>query len=415
MNVYGIMIVTAMIAGFLLGAIADFLNLRNLSAEIPDELKDVYKNDDMERSKEYLRVRTRFSFLSELFSLALVLMFWFSGGFEWLDVLLRELIAEGIWRGIAYIGLLALAQSLLSLPFSLYSVFVIEERFGFNKSTPGVFFTDKLKALLLGALLGVPLLYLVLWLLEYFGDMAWLYAWAALTAVSFVIRYVAPTWIMPLFNKFTPLEDGQLREKIFAIAAKADFPLKNLFVMDGSKRSSKSNAFFTGFGKNKRIVLFDTLVEKHTADELVAVLAHEIGHYKKKHILQGMLISIAHSGLMLYIMSLFISDPELFRAFYVSAPSAYLGLVFFGMLFAPAEEMVSVLMNMLSRKNEYEADSYSVELTGDSRSMIGALKKLSEHNLSNLTPHPFYVFMNYSHPPVLMRINSIKNTAGRWH
>jgi STE24 endopeptidase len=283
---------------------------------------------------------------------------------------------------------------------------------------------DLLKGLLLSILLGGPLLTGILAFFEYAGDAAWFYCWLAIVAYMFIIQFIAPTWIMPIFNKFTPLEEGELQTAILSYAQSIQFPLKSIFVMDGSKRSSKSNAFFTGFGKNKRIVLFDTLIARHTVPELVAVLAHEMGHYQKKHILQGMLISILQTGIMLFLLSFFISYQGLFDAFYMQQASVYAGLIFFGMLYSPIDFFVGLAAQKLSRKNEFQADKFSVETTYNPNAMIDALKKLSVHNLSNLLPHPFYVFLNYSHPPVLKRIEAIQqigktiqheNTKGRKH
>ena len=311
--------------------------------------------------------------------------------------------------GLLFIVLLMLAKSILSLPFSIYSTFVIEERFGFNKTTPKTFISDLLKGLLLGAVIGLPLLAGILAFFMFTGEWAWLFAWLAVTFFTLVMQYVAPTWIMPLFNTFTPLEDGELRAAIEDYTAKVNFPLQGLFVIDGSKRSSKSNAFFTGFGKNKRVALYDTLIENHTIPELVAVLAHEIGHYKKKHIIKGMLISIVHTGVLFFLLSIFLHSEGLFDAFYMQEMSVYAGLIFFGMLYAPIEMILSIFMQMSSRKHEYEADAYAAETTGNAADMISTLKKLSKDNLSNLTPHPFYVFLNYSHPPVLQRIEALKS------
>jgi len=304
---------------------------------------------------------------------------------------------------------LMFAKSFISLPFSIYHTFVIEEKFGFNKTSVKTFILDMVKGLGLGILLGGPLLAGLLAFFQYSGTYAWLYAWGATTAFTLVVQFIAPTWIMPLFNKFTPLEDGELRQTIMNYAKEVKFSLENLFVMDGSKRSSKSNAFFTGFGKHKRIALFDTLIEKHTVKELLLVLAHEIGHYKKKHIIKSMIISILHMGIMFYLISIFLNHKGLFDAFYMQEMSIYAGLIFFGMLYSPVEMILSVFMQIFSRKNEYEADKFAADTTMDSQSMIDALKKLSADNLSNLTPHPFYVFLNYSHPPVLQRINALKN------
>jgi STE24 endopeptidase len=249
----------------------------------------------------------------------------------------------------------------------------------------------------------------VLALFEYAGHYAWLYCWVAITVFSLVVQYVAPTWIMPLFNKFTPMEPGELKEAILSYARSVKFPVKNVLVMDGSKRSSKSNAFFTGFGRNKRIALFDTLVEKHEVGELVAVLAHEIGHYKKKHILQATIKSIIHTGVILFLLSIFMGDAVLYEAFYMEQQSVYTGLLFFGLLYTPLEVILSIVSQVISRKNEYQADRFAAGTTDEPENLINALKKLSADNLSNITPHPFYVFLNYSHPPLLKRIEALKD------
>lgn len=409
MNIYAAVILATLMVSHLLNLITEALNLKALKKELPEEFEGVYDAENYRKSQEYTRVKTRFGFLTSTVSLAVTLGFWFGGGFNYLDQIVRSWALHPIWTGLAYIGILVFLKALLSLPFSIYHTFVIEERFGFNKTTPKVFVLDLLKGLLLSILLGGPLLAGILAFFHYAGGMAWVYCWAATVAFMVVVQFIAPRWIMPLFNTFTPLESGELRDAIFEYAEKVDFPLKNVFVMDGSRRSTKSNAFFTGFGKNKRIALFDTLIEKHSVRELVAVLAHEIGHYKKKHIIQGLVISIVHTGVMFYLLSIFISHEGLFEAFYMQEMSIYAGLVFFGLLYAPIEFILSIVLQMFSRKNEYEADRFAAETTDDPESMIEALKKLSVHNLSNLTPHPLYVFFNYSHPPILQRIRALRS------
>ncbi len=411
MNIYGIIILATLIISYLLAVFTEILNLRALKEELPKEFKTVFDEEKYRKSQNYTRVRTRFGLISSSFSLIVTLVFWFAGGFNFLDQIVRGWELGAIGAGLVYIGILVLAQGILSLPFSIYSTFVIEERFGFNKTTPKTFVLDLLKGLLLGALIGGALLAGVLWFFEFAGEPAWLYCWIAVTVFTIFMQFIAPTWIMPLFNKFTPLEDGELRRAIMNYAKSVNFSLKNVFVMDGSKRSAKSNAFFTGFGKNKRIALFDTLIAQHTTDELVAVLAHEIGHYKKKHILQGMLVSILHTGVMFYLLSIFLTHKGLFDAFYMEHQSLYAGLIFFGMLFSPIEEILSIFMQIFSRKHEFEADRFAAETTHHPEKMIDALKKLSANNLSNLTPHPLYVFLNYSHPPVLKRIEALRKLA----
>ena len=412
MNIYAIIILAALLLDYILNVWADVLNLKNLKKSLPEEFSDVYEEEEYRRSQDYTRDQTRFGFISSTFSIAVVLAFWFLGGFNWLDQIVRSFGYGELVTGLMFIGIIVVAQTIISLPFSIYSTFVIEERYGFNKTTPGTFAMDRLKGLLLGLILGGPLLAGVLWFFIYAGDFAWLYAWAVVTAFTLIVQFIAPTWIMPLFNKFTPLEDGELRQAIMNMAEKVKFPLQDVFVIDGSKRSAKSNAFFTGFGKNKRIALYDTLIEKHSIGELVAVLAHEVGHYKKKHIQKNMAISILHTGVMLGLLQLFLTIPGLYDAFFMEQMSVYAGLIFFGLLFTPIEMILGVLMQILSRKHEFEADRYAVETTNDPESMVTALKKLSADNLSNLTPHPFYVFLNYSHPPVMERIREIRKEAG---
>ena len=307
-----------------------------------------------------------------------------------------------------YIGILLAAYGLLTLPFSIYATFVTEARFGFNRTAPLTFFLDRVKGVALALLLGAPLLAGILGIFEYLGPYAWLYCWAAVTIFSLVVQFIAPTWIMPLFNRFTPMESGELKEAILGYAGSVNFPVKNVSVIDGSRRSSKSNAFFTGFGRNKRIALFDTLIEKHTLPELVAVLAHEIGHYKKKHIQQGIIISILHTGLIFFLLSVFLSSPGLYQAFSMEEPSIYAGLLFFGLLYTPLELLLSIVMQVISRRNEYQADRFAAETIGEPESLVSALKKLSADHLSNLTPHPFYVFLNYSHPPLLQRVQAVE-------
>ncbi|MFY0684110.1 MAG: M48 family metallopeptidase [Balneola sp.] len=408
MNIYAIIILVTIAVDFILDLVSNYLNLKSLSKELPNEFEGVYDEDTYAKSQEYTKTGTRFGFITGGFNLIVLLAFWFSGGFNWLDEIVRSWGFGELVTGLMYIALLMVAKSIISLPFSVYSTFVIEERFGFNKTTPKTFVLDLIKGLGLGLIIGMPLLAGILAFFMYTGDLAWLYAWIAITVFSLVMQYVAPTWIMPLFNKYTPLEEGELRTAIEDYTQKVDFPLQGLFVIDGSKRSSKSNAFFTGFGKNKRIALYDTLIENHTNDELVAVLAHEIGHYKKKHIIKGMITSVIQTGVMLFVLSIFLQAEGLFDAFYMDEMSVYAGLIFFGMLYAPIDMILSVFMQISSRKHEYEADEFAATTTGKPEDMIATLKKLSKDNLSNLTPHPFYVFLNYSHPPALQRINAIR-------
>lgn len=407
MNFIAVIILVAIFSDFILQFLADCLNLKELRAELPEAFHGLYDKERYEKSQEYLRANTHFGWIESVFDITVLLIFWLGKGFPFLDQWTRSLDYGSIVTGLIYIGILLFIKSLLSLPFSIYSTFVIEERFGFNKTTWRTFFLDIIKGLMLTILLGGPLLAGILIFFEYAGANAWWYCWIAVTLFMLTIQFIAPLWIMPLFNKFNQLEDGELKNSIMAYAHSINFPLKNIFVMDGSRRSSKSNAFFTGFGKNKRIALFDTIINQLTANELVAVLAHEMGHYKKKHILQSMIVGILQSGLMLFLLSFFVSYQELFDAFYMDKISVYTGLIFFGMLYSPIDFFIGIFRHMHSRKNEYEADMFAAKTTGNPVSMADALKKLSVNNLSNLMPHPFYVFLNYSHPPVLSRLKSI--------
>jgi STE24 endopeptidase len=407
MNPFFFVILFALLIDYALGAAANLLNLKSLRAELPPALEGVYQPEDYRRSQEYVRTNTRFDFITSTFGLAVLLSFWLAGGFNYLDQIVRPWEFGPILTGLLYIGILLIGYSLLTLPFSIYHTFAIEERFGFNRTTPRTFFLDRIKSLGLTALIGAALLSAVLALFEYVGYHAWIYCWIAVTVFSLILEYVAPNWIMPMFNKFTPLEPGELKDAIFNYARSVNFPIKNVFVMDGSRRSSKSNAFLTGFGRNKRIALFDTLIKKHTVPELIAVLAHEIGHHKKKHILQGTTINIIHFGVLFFVLSIFLGSPGLYDAFYMEQQSVYSGILFFGLLYTPLEMVLSLAMQALSRKNEYEADRFAAETIEHPQDLTEALKKLYADNLSNFTPHPLYVFLNYSHPPLLQRIRAI--------
>jgi STE24 endopeptidase len=410
MNTFAIIILVALVSEFSLELAGNLLNLKALKLELPPFLQGIYKPEDYHKSQKYIRATTRFGLVESSFTLFLLLAFWFSGGFNWFDQVVRAWNLVPLISGLLYIGILLFAYSLLILPFSIYGTFVIEERFGFNRATPGTFFFDHVKGLGLALLLGGLLLAGILALFQYVGLYAWLYCWAAVVIFSIGMQYISPTWIMPLFNKFTPMESGELKEAILRYTRSVNFPIKNVFVMDGSKRSSKSNAFLTGFGRNKRIALFDTLIAQHTVPEMVAVLAHEVGHYKKKHILQGTAVSILHTGIIFFLLSLFLGNPSLYQAFYMRQESIYAGLLFFSLLYTPLELVLSIVMQMVSRKNEYEADRFAAETIDEPRNLIDALKKLSATNLSNLMPHPFYVFLNYSHPPLMQRIQAIQGT-----
>ncbi len=408
MNLYAAIILATLAIDYLLSLIADLLNLKALDRELPAELADIYDADSYRKSQEYTRVTTRFGFVTSTFDLAVLLAFWSAGGFNFLDLRLRGFELDPLASGLLYIGVLTLAKTILSLPFGVYSTFVIEERFGFNRTDAKTFVLDLIKGAGVAIIVGGPILALVLLFFERSGAGAWIYCWLAVTVFTVVLQLVFPLYIMPLFLKFTPLEEGDLRDKLSAYASSVGFSLQGIFVIDGSRRSSRTNAFFTGFGRAKRIALFDTLIEKHSSEEIAAVLAHEVGHYKKKHILKGLVLSIAHSGVVFYLLSVFISHRGLFDAFGMDQPSIYAGLVFFGLLYAPVELLLSLVMSHWMRKHEFEADRYAVETLDHPEAMASALEKLSADNLSNLTPHPFYVRLNHSHPPVLERVAAIR-------
>lgn len=404
---YSVVILTAILFVYILNLYSDMLNLRWVKDTVPDAFKDHYDQDKYKKSQDYLKVNTRFGWISSTVSLLLLLGFWFLKGFQILDQTIRQFGLGPVFTGILFMGALILLKSLVSLPFTIYDTFVIEEAFGFNKTTVKVFITDLIKGLVLGILIGTPLLGAVLVFFEYAGPQAWLYCWITVVCFLILLNYLVPTVIMPLFNKFEPIEDGELKTAIMDYAKSIDFPLTNVFSMDGSKRSSKSNAFFTGFGKNKRIVLFDTLIENHTVPELVGVLAHEMGHYKLKHIIKSLIIGVIQAGVVFYILSVCLSQKGLFDAFYMEHMSVYAGLIFFSLLYTPVDLLTGILMNLYSRKNEYEADRFAVTTSYDKVSLKQALIKLSVNNLGNLFPHPLYVFLHYSHPPVMKRIETI--------
>lgn len=406
------MIVLAILIGsYLLDLIVDILNVRHVDTKLPEEFEGLYDEVKYKTSQEYLKVNTQFSIFSATVSMLITISFILAGGFNWVDRIARSFDFGSIATGLIFAGLIMLGSQLIQIPFSIYDTFVIEDRFGFNKTTPKTFILDILKSWLLTVIIGGLVLAGVLWFFESVGESAWLYCWLALSFFQIFLMFVAPVVIMPLFNKFVPLEDGSLKKAIEDYAGSQKFKLKGIFKMDGSKRSTKSNAYFTGFGKFRRIVLFDTLIEKHTEDELVSILAHEMGHYKKKHILISIAMSLLTTGVMFYVLSLFINNQGLFAAFKMNEMSIYASLFFFGFLYAPIDMMLSIYANIISRRHEYEADKYAVLTYKKPESMISALKKLSVENLSNLTPHPFKVFFSYSHPPVLARVRAIKKAC----
>jgi len=407
MNAYLAFILALLVFNWLLSLIVETLNVRNVSTEIPAEFQGIYDAEKYAKSQCYLRDNTRFGQIQAAIMLPLTIAFILLGGFRWVNDVALAASDHMIVQGLVFGGILILLGQIVGIPFSIYDTFVLEEKYGFNKTTPKTFVVDILKGLLLTVLLGAPVFALILWIFDAVS-FAWLWAWGALAVIGLFIQFIAPVVILPLFNKFTPLEDGELRSKIEAFAAGQKFKLSGVFKIDGSKRSTKSNAYFTGFGKTKRIALFDTLIEKHTVGELVAVLAHEIGHCQRGHIKKGIGISLASSLLMLFILSLFITKQGLYTAFGIEGTPLYAGFIFFGFLYAPISMILGIAGSILSRKHEFEADAFAAETTGQPVALIDALKKLSVDNLSNLTPHPLKVFLQYSHPPVLERIKALR-------
>jgi len=411
MNIYLIIILFALIGEFLLRTLIRILNLRALDPKLPGEFQGYYEPDKYAQSQEYTRVNTRFAFITSSFDLCLILVFILFGGFNYVDQFVREFGFSVIPSGLFFFGILFIASDLISTPFSIYHQFVIEERFEFNKMSYKTFILDKLKGYLLTIILGGLVLSVLLFFFEKTGDLAWLYSWGIVGFFMILIQPLFTTVIAPMFNKFTPLEEGDLRSKIESYAKSVKFPLSRIDVMDGSRRSSKSNAYFSGFGKQKRIALFDTLIEKHSNEEMVAILAHEVGHYKKHHIKLGLLISILHTGVLFWFLSIFIDNPGLFEVFKMNEISVYGGLTFFMILYSPAELVLSVIMNAVSRRNEFQADAFSAETTKHPEDLIEGLKNLSVTNLGNLTPHSLSVLIDHSHPPVLDRITALKKKA----
>ncbi len=409
---YLLIVLTIMVAEYLLGLVLDVVNVLHAGQELPEEFRGWYDAERYALSQRYLSENTRFGVVIETVATPFMLAFVLLGGFNLVDHYARSLGSGEVFTGVIFAFMILAGARVLSLPALLYRTFVIEARYGFNRTTLGTFFWDLVKAGLLAVLLGGPLLAGVLWFFAVAGAMALVYAWLLVVVVQLVVIFVAPVWIMPLFNKFEPLPEGDLREAIEGYARAHEFRLEGIYTMDGSKRSTKSNAYFTGLGRFRRIVLFDTLVANHSTDELLAILAHEMGHYRLRHIPLGIVLSLGSSGLMFYLLSLFMGNEGLFAAFGMDRISVYGSLVFFGFLFTPVDGALGVVTNTLSRRHEYAADRYAVETTGKPEAMVAALKRLSVDNLSNLTPHPWRVALQYSHPPVLQRIRAILQLAG---
>ena len=407
MNAFTWVILAVLAGNQFLDAFAAMLNLKSLGKTSPEEFKDIFDTDNFRRLLDYTAVNTRFNLGQSTFDLLVLIVFWLEGGFQYLDRAARLPHWGVVPTGLLYMGTLGLGRMLLSIPFDIYHTFVIENRFGFNKTTAGIYAADTIKGLILSVVLGGPLLAAVLGLFAYGGPHAWLAGWAIVTGFMLLMAYVAPAAIMPLFNKFEPLEQGSLKSAILEYGRTNRFPISGIFVMDGSKRSAKANAFFTGFGSTKKIVLFDTLIKNHTVEELVAVLAHEVGHFRHRHVIRHLAFAILNTGLFLLLASIFIREPALHAAFGVSNVSVYCGLTLFLVVCTPLRRFATVASGFQSRLHEFDADRFAVETTRQADAMINALKKLSKNNLSNPAPHPLSVVLYHSHPPVMKRIESI--------
>ncbi|PWG05081.1 M48 family metallopeptidase [Polaribacter aquimarinus] len=401
-------IIFILILNFIVDKILDTLNEKHFDDKIPDKLKDVYEEDEYKKSQLYKKTTAKFSNITSLFTTILTLVFFFFDGFKYVDSFARSYTEHPILIALIFFGIIMLGSEIISTPLSYYSTFVIEEKFGFNKSTKKTFWLDKIKGLFISALLGGGILALIIWFYQLTGKNFWVYAWVLVALFSLFINMFHAKLIVPLFNKQSPLEDGKLKEAIESYAQKVGFTINNIFVIDGSKRSTKANAYFSGFGSQKRITLYDTLINDLETDEIVAVLAHEVGHYKRKHIIFNLISSILLTGLTLYILSLFVNSPVLSEALGISVPSFHIGLIAFGILYSPISEITGLFMNYMSRKFEYQADNFAKE-TFEAASLISSLKKLSKNSLSNLTPHPAYVIAHYSHPTLLKRIKNLES------
>lgn len=400
-------IISILIVDFIFDKVLDRFNAKHFNDPVPDELIDVYDEKEYLKSQQYKKTNYKFSTLTSGISIIATLAFFFLDGFEHVDNIARQLSDNNIIIALIFFGIIMFASDILSTPFSYYHTFVIEEEFGFNKTTKKTFFTDKIKGWVMSVILGGGILALIIWFYQITGKHFWLYAWGFVAVFTIFMNMFYTKLIVPIFNKQSPLEEGSLKTKIETYAAKAGFNLENIFVIDGSKRSTKANAYFSGFGSQKQVTLYDTLINDLDEDEILAVLAHEVGHYKHKHIIFNLSASILLTGVTLYLLSLFINIPEFSMAIGVDQPSFHAGLITFGILYTPISELTGLIMNYISRKFEYQADDYAKK-TFDAAPLITSLKKLSKNNLSNLTPHPAYVFVHYSHPTLLQRIRALK-------
>ena len=395
------------VAGYLLERYLEHLNVRMWSEKLPEKLKGICDEKKYRLSQLYYRENLKLSFWSSTLNLAVIIMMLTAGGFALVDNIARSMSGNNILISLIFFGIIGVASELINLPFSWYDNFVIEKKFGFNTMTRHTFITDQIKSWFIALLVGVPVLAIVTWIYYKTEKGFWIYAWLLITAFTLFVNFFYSEWIVPLFNRQTPLIDSPLRNMIEAFAEKAGFRLKNIYVIAGSKRSTKANAYFSGFGSKKRIVLYDTLIREMSDEEIVAVLAHEIGHYKKKHVVRNIISSVLLTGLMLFLFSRIVGNPALSTAMGAETPGFHIGLIAFGILYSPLSLIIGLLSNYISRRNEFEADRF-VKDNYDSRKLASALKLLSVKNLSNMMPHPAYVFFHYPHPPLLARLQKLE-------
>lgn len=395
------------VTGYLLERYLEHLNAGMWSDTLPDKLKGICDEEEYRKTLRYEKDNKRLSFWSSSFNLAVILVMIIAGGFALIDDFARSISSKIVIVSLLFFGTIGFASDIINIPFSWYDTFVIERKHGFNTMTKRIFITDHLKSWFIALVVGIPVLGLITWIYYKTGQKFWLYAWGVITAFSVFMNLFYSELIVPLFNKQTPLEAGTLRSKIESFAKKTGFKLKNIYLIDGSKRSTKANAYFSGFGPKKRIVLYDTLLKELTEEEIVAVLAHEIGHYKKKHVLRSLIFSVFLTGFMLFLFSLVVNSPGLSRALGAETPSFHLGLIVFGILYSPLSLLIGLVSNYISRNNEFEADRF-VKENFDPEILAHALKRLSVRNLSNMVPHPVYVFFHYSHPPLLGRLEKLE-------
>jgi len=406
MNILFTVILIIVVAGFLADLILDLLNLNHIDPVLPALLRNRYDPDSYQKSQAYLKEHSLFGILVSVLGFIALLAMILSGGFGWLNNIVASVTIHPILSSLMFFGILGFAADLAGTPFDIYSTFVIEAKYGFNNTTPLTYLLDKFKSWVLALLIGAPLLALIVWLYTVTGHWFWLIAWGTVSLFSILLSFFYSTLIVPMFNRQEPLPEGDLRTAIEEMSRNASFQLSKIFVINGSKRSTKANAYFSGFGSKRRIVLYDTLIKDLPVPQILAVLAHEIGHYKKKHIISTMILSTLQTGVLLFLFSLVAGNPALAGALNISEPSFHISILVFGILYSPVSTITGLFFNSLSRRFEYQADAFAAGL-GYPGELGNALISLSEKNLGNLTPHPAYVFVHYSHPPLLARLNRL--------